>query len=195
MASRERGFTLLEVLVAVALLGLVVSVLAGSAIQGMGYEGDAARRMRASLLADRALWQVEAALKLGAPPQPGHEESLEAEEFRIIVDVQPLDLSQAGLGALLVPAPDAPRAGSPEPSEDGAAAAAALMPLFQVFVRVSWVEGLRELEVTRSTFAFDGSAAAQALGAGEQAEEAATPTPESGPGSGPGSAPEDEESE
>jgi hypothetical protein len=47
------------------------------------------------------------------------------------------------------------------------------MPLFQVFVRVSWTEGLRELEVTRSTFAFDGSAAAQALGASEQAEGAA----------------------
>jgi prepilin-type N-terminal cleavage/methylation domain-containing protein len=89
VASRQRGFTLLEVLVAVALLGLVVSVLAGSAIQGMSYEGDAARRMRASLLADRALWQVEAALKLGAPPQPSHEESQEGEEFGISVDVQP----------------------------------------------------------------------------------------------------------
>lgn len=188
VASRERGFTLLEVLVAVALLGLVVSVLAGSAIQGMSYEGDAARRMRASLLADRALWQVEAALKLGAPPQPGHEESQEGEEFRISVDVQPLDLSQAGLGALLLPAPDAqgaPATGSPEPSPEGATAAA-LIPLYQVFVRVSWIEGLRELEVTRSTFAFDGSAAAQALGAGEPAEAAAPP---------PEPAPEDEESE
>lgn len=179
MASRQRGFTLLEVLVAVALLGLVVSVLAGSAIQGMSYEGDAARRMRASLLADRALWQVEAALKLGAPPQPSHEESVEGEEFRISVDVQPLDLSQAGLGALLLPPPEAPGAPSPEPSTDGAAAAAALLPLYQVFVRVSWIEGLLELEVTRSTFAFDGSAAAQALGAGEQAEAAAeAPAPE-----------------
>jgi hypothetical protein len=78
-----------------------------------------------------------------------------------------------------MPAPEAPGGASAEASPDGAAAAAALMPLFQVFVRVSWVEGLRELEVTRSTFAFDGSAAAQALGAGEQAEAGAeTPEPE-----------------
>lgn len=184
MANRERGFTLLEVLVAVALLGLVVSVLAGSAIQGMSYEGDASRRTRASLLADRALWQIEAALKLGAPPQPSHEESQEGEEFRILVDVQPLDLSQGGLGALLAPAPEGPGAATPAPAptSDGAAAPV-LMPLYQVFVRVSWIEGLRELEVTRSTFAFDGSAAAQALGAsagagaGEKTDDA-VPTPE-----------------
>jgi prepilin-type N-terminal cleavage/methylation domain-containing protein len=184
VANRERGFTLLEVLVAVALLGLVVSVLAGSAIQGMSYEGDDSRRTRASLLADRALWQIEAALKLGAPPQPSHEESQEGEEFRILVDVQPLDLSQGGLGALLAPAPEGPGAATPAPAptSDGAAAPV-LMPLYQVFVRVSWIEGLRELEVTRSTFAFDGSAAAQALGAsagagaGEKTDDA-VPTPE-----------------
>ena len=186
MASRERGFTLLEVLVAVALLGMVVTVLAGSAIQGMSYEGDASRRTRASLLADRALWQIEAALKLGAPPQPSHEESQEGEEFRILVDVQPLDLSQGGLGALLAPAPEEagelrrrPRSAR---AADGAPVAVP-MPLYQVFVRVSWIEGLRELEVTRSTFAFDGSAAAQALGAsaGEQKTDDAVPTPEPEP--------------
>ena len=77
---------------AVALLGLVVSVLARSAIQGMSYEGDASRRLRASLLADRALAVVESGLKLGAPPQLGHRESQEADEFQLSVDVQPLDL-------------------------------------------------------------------------------------------------------
>ena len=171
---------------AVALLGLVVSVLAGSAIQGMSYEGDASRRTRASLLADRALWQIEAALKLGAPPQPSHEESQEGEEFRILVDVQPLDLSQGGLGALLAPAPDGRGRCDAGPGPADGAPAAVPMPLYQVFVRVSWIEGLRELEVTRSTFAFDGSAAAQALGAsagtgaGEPTDDAA-PAPEPEP--------------
>jgi prepilin-type N-terminal cleavage/methylation domain-containing protein len=172
VANSERGFTLLEVLVAVALLGLVVTVLAGSAIQGMSYEGDAARRVRASLLADRALWQVETALKLGAPPQPSHEESVEGEEFQLSVDVQPLDLAQAGLGALLAPPAETPGA-APQPAA-AAGAPAAAVPLFQVFVRVRWLEGVRELEVTRSSFAYDGTAAAAALGAGEE-EGDATP--------------------
>jgi prepilin-type N-terminal cleavage/methylation domain-containing protein len=186
VASRRarRGFTLLEVLVAVALLGLVVSVLAGSAIQGMAYEGDAARRLRASLLADRALWQVEAALELGAPPQPQHEETAEGDEFRITVDVQPLDLAQAGLGALLAPGPAA--AAAPEDAPAVAPApGAAPVPLYLVSVRVAWIEGLQELDVTRTTFAFDGSAALQALGASAQ-QGAPASEAEAGAGTGRG---------
>jgi general secretion pathway protein I len=176
-SSSARGFTLLEVLVAVALLGLVVSVLAGSAIQGMGYEGDAARRTRASLIADQALWQIEGMLALGAPPQPRHEESVEAEEYRLLVDVRPLDLTEAGLAALLAPPAEKSGSEAPEPAPAAApGSAAALTPLYLVQIRVAWTEGLRELEVTRSTFAFDGSAAAQALGASQQ--EGAVPAPQ-----------------
>lgn len=181
MANSRRGFTLLEVLVAVALLGLVVTVLAGSAIQGMSYEGDASRRMRASLLADRALWQVETAIKLGAPPQPSHEESVEGDEFQLSVDVQPLDLSaHPALAAVLVPPPES---GAPPPEAAAAEAGVpgAVVPLFQIFVRVAWLEGLRELEVTRSSFAYDGAAAAAALGASE-GEEAAPAEREAEPG-------------
>ena len=158
MTSRARGFTLLEVLVAVALLGLVVSVLAGSAIQGMSYEGDAARRLRASLLADQTLWQLESTLRLGSPPQPAHQETETEDEFRITLDVQPVDLAEAGLGALAAPPPEA--GGREKP----AAAVGSLLPLVQIFVRVAWTEGLVEQEVTRSSFAFDATAAAQALG-------------------------------
>jgi prepilin-type N-terminal cleavage/methylation domain-containing protein len=167
VTSRARGFTLLEVLVAVALLGLVVSVLAGSAIQGMSYEGDAARRLRASLLADQTLWQLESTLRLGSPPQPAHQESETEDEFRITLDVQPLDLAEAGLGALAAPPPEA---GGREAS---AAAIGPQLPLFQILVRVAWTEGLVEQEVTRSSFAFDATAAAATLGTatGDQAGE------------------------
>lgn len=179
MGSRARGFTLLEVLVAVALLGLFVTVLARSAIQAMSYEGDASRRLRASLIADRALAQIEAGLKLGTPPQLGHQESLEAEEFQLSLDVQPLDLAQAGLGALLAPAEGPPGAAPPPPAAPDGSGAAPL-PLFQILIRVGWVEGLHELAVTRTTFAYDASAALQALGAASQ-ENAPPPSEEAAP--------------
>jgi prepilin-type N-terminal cleavage/methylation domain-containing protein len=168
----RRGFTLLEVLVAVALLGIVVSVLARSAIEGMSYEGDATRRMRASLIADRVLWGVEAGLKL-APPQPTHEETVENEEFRVTLDVQPIDLGPGGLDALL-PAP-APASAAARGAPEAPKAPATPLPLFRIGVRVAWDEGLLEQEVTRSSFAYDGAAAAQALGAAEQGEAAAPP--------------------
>lgn len=177
----RRGFTLLEVLVAVALLGLVVSVLARSAIQGLGYEGDASRRLRASLLADAALWRIEADLKLGAPPKP-LEQSEEIEEFRVAVEVQPLDPAQSVLGALLVPPANAGGGDAP-PALNPADPNAPPLPLFQILVRVSWIEGLQELAVTRTTFAYDGSVVAQALGAGEEGQEGQpeqAPTPPEG---------------
>jgi prepilin-type N-terminal cleavage/methylation domain-containing protein len=169
-SSRRRtsGFTLLEVMAAVALLGLFGAVLAQQAIEGMGYEGDASRRMRASFLADRALWQVEAGLKLGAPPQPKQEEEETEDGYRVRVEVQPLDVTQLGL------APPADASGETENPPD---AAALPLPLFTVLVRVAWIEGLVEQAVTRTTFAFDGTAVAQALGA-EAGQQPEAPEPE-----------------
>lgn len=189
--TRARGFTLLEVLVAVALLGVVVTVLARSAIQGMNYEGDASRRLRASLLADRELARIEAGLKLGTPPQPGHQESQEGEEFRLSVDVQPIDPGQAGFSALLGPNEGEPGAAprGPQPS-DGPAPTA--LPLFEILIRVAWTEGLQEQAVTRTTFAYDATAALQALAAAN-----AQNNPQSEPNAPPpaeGEAPPEEES-
>ena len=155
--SRANGFTLIEVMAAVAVLGVFGTVLAQQAIQGMHYEGDARRRMHASLLADDALWQVEAGLKLGAPPQPKREERATEDGFRVQTEVQPLDPAQLGLGP--------PSAPSGQQSAD--AAAALPVPLFYVSIRVAWQEGLVEQSVTRTTFAYDGRAVAQALGAAQ----------------------------
>ena len=175
----RRGFTLLEVLVAVALLGVVVSVLARSAIEGMSYEGDATRRTRASLIADRALWSVEAGLRLG-PPQAVHEESEEG-EFQVMLDVQPLELGPGGLDALL--GAREKTKGADGPAGAGTPVPTVALALFRVFVQVSWVEGLRELSVTRSTFAYDASAAAQALSSEDEkkvGEENRPPPPSEG---------------
>lgn len=163
------GFTLLEVMAAVALLGLFGAVLAQQAIEGMGYEGDASRRMHASFLADRALWEVEAGLKLGTPPQPKQEATETEDGFRVQVEVQPLDVAQLGLA----PTADASAEAQSAPPD----AAALPLPLFTVLVRVAWIEGLVEQSVTRTTFAFDGTAVAQALGAQQQQQEQQQPEP------------------
>jgi prepilin-type N-terminal cleavage/methylation domain-containing protein len=177
LASREanevvrRGFTLLEVLAAVAVLGFTVTMLARGAIQGMRYEGDASRRLAASLIADRALFEVESALAQGTLPEVGHKESEEGgDEFRLSLDVAPLDPAALGIAALF----------TGPPSEAGAAPPAALAAapqLLLVTVQVAWTEGLTEQAVTRTSFAYDASAAAQALGA---AEGAAAGTPNAG---------------
>ena len=60
-AERRGGFSLFEVLAAVAILALTVTMLARGAIQGMGYEGDASRRFTASLIADQLLFEERAA--------------------------------------------------------------------------------------------------------------------------------------
>jgi hypothetical protein len=166
------------VLAAVAVLGFTVAMLARGAIQGMRYEGDASRRLAASLIADRALFGVESALAIGALPELGHQEQEEGDEFRLSLDVAPLDPAALGIGALF----------TAQPAEAGAApssAQAAVPQLLLVTVRVAWTEGLTEQAVTRTTFAYDASAAAQALGASEaesaEAPEAEAPAEEQEP--------------
>ena len=83
--------------------------------------------------------------------------------------MQPLELGSGGLGALLPPLPK----GAKAPADEAAKAPSVAIALFQILVRVSWLEGLRELAVTRTTFAYDASAAAQVLGSEEQQAAAA----------------------
>jgi len=184
----RHGFTLFEVMAAVAVLGFAVAMLARGAIAGMQYEGDASRRLAGSLIADRALFEVESALALGGVPPVGRQESEAGDEFLLAVEVLPLDPAQLGIGALFAPEPATPGS-SPAPSQPGTpvSAAAAAPVLLLVSVRVAWLEGLAEQAVTRTTFAVDTTAAQQALGSGsEEATETQPPAAE------PESAPEEE---
>jgi prepilin-type N-terminal cleavage/methylation domain-containing protein len=156
------GFTLLEVLAAVAVLGLVYVVVARGAIEGLQTQGDAGRRLRASLLADRTLSELELAVAAGAAPEIGETEASE-EEFAVVVEVAPFDL--AGLLAALpvaegqpVPSTDALQIF--QPSHRGGAPA-----LLSIVVRVAWIEGVSAREVTRTSFAFNAAPVAQALDA------------------------------
>lgn len=169
--ARARGFTLLEVLAAVAVFGIVYTLLAQVAMQGLAAEGDATRRLQASLLADRALGELEAQLAAGTPIPPGLTE-LEEGDFLIETEVGPFDL------ASLLPA-EVPRYLERPGSGGGgrtfavlAAPPRGLAPLLAVQVRVRWVEGAFEQQVSRTTFATDAQALApflEAVGAADQA--------------------------
>jgi hypothetical protein len=137
---------MLEVLAAVLVLGLLYSVLADVAIEGLRAEGEASRRLQASLLADQLLGDLEAELVSGATPPFGAEER-EQEPYRIEVAVVPLALPPEVIAAVTEAFPQS-RLLAKDPEESG---------IRQIDIRVRWDEGDRELSVARTTFAFDSN--------------------------------------
>ena len=143
------GFTLFEVMAAVLVLGVLYSVLATSAIEGLRAEGESRRRLEASLLADDHLIELEFGLESGDFPDIGVEET-EADGFRISIEVSPFDItpylgedfleqpSEEGSESLLT------RPDRPEES---------LLRMLDVVVR--WDEPEGEHEVRRRTLAYD----------------------------------------
>ena len=67
MSRAERGLTLLEVLAAVALLGILYTALAATTSQGIWNEFESRQRLEASLLADEVLARIELDLRAGVP--------------------------------------------------------------------------------------------------------------------------------
>jgi prepilin-type N-terminal cleavage/methylation domain-containing protein len=185
--KRSAGFTLLEVLAAVAVLGLVYSVLATAAIQGLRAEGDAGRRLRASLLADQRITDIEAQVALGQTPEIGETES-EEDEFVVRTIVEPLDLdigdtkaSKRATDRLDRAVGARPKAGKDETGKGEAStllhpAGASKQPLLRrIDLRVTWAEGDAEQSVRRTSFGLDMVAAApmiEQLVAAAEAEKA-----------------------
>jgi prepilin-type N-terminal cleavage/methylation domain-containing protein len=171
LSSSKVGFTLLEVMAAVAVLGLVYVVVARVAIQGLQIEGDASRMLRASLLADRALSDLELALAGGDAPRVGETETQE-EDFTVVVEVSPFDL-----GGILPEEAEADRQPAFPPSTLqllSPTTGGNVPTLLSIVARVSWVEGVSERKVTRTSFVFDAEAAAPLLeGIAELEEEPA----------------------
>jgi prepilin-type N-terminal cleavage/methylation domain-containing protein len=147
----DAGFTLLEVLAAVAILGIWYSVLASVAIQGLRAEGENARRIRAALLADRTLADVE--LELDARTFTFEIlDPLEEEEFTISVETIPLietEFQELDPTLLALFEGDL---------------SSLVSSLYTIEVRVVWIEGAHEEAVTRITYARDPSAIDQLLG-------------------------------
>ena len=166
MRRAERALTLLEVMAAVALLGIVYTFLAKAATQGVRSEADSRRRMEASLLADATLAEIETRLALGETLQLERTEE-ENEEFRISVEVTPFELAAELAGKLTGTAPEVPIA-------FGAAGAKAPSLVQRVEVRVVWDDGIFERSAERVTFAFD-TEAVQALTDGLEMPAGAAP--------------------
>lgn len=179
--DRRRAFTLIEVMAAVFILGLVVVTLARLVSQAHLDEGRSRLRARAALLADRLLAEVEEGIARGAAPELGKRDVSE-DDLRATIAVTALD------PALLTPGAEEdtnPRARAAVDSTAGPASwlsspqAEATPPLLQVAVRVTW-EGARvdadtgePYAIARTTYALN-PAALKALGeleAGDDGDE------------------------
>jgi prepilin-type N-terminal cleavage/methylation domain-containing protein len=157
---RSPGFTLLEVLAAVAVLGIVYVVVARGAIEGMQAQGDASRRLRASLLADRTLSELELAAAAGGAPEMGETQTSD-EEFAVVVEVAPFDV--AGLLAGVAAEEGRPAAPTPSLQLLQSSLSGGAPTVVSIVVRVAWIEGVSAREITRTSFAFNAEAAADAF--------------------------------
>ncbi len=155
---RSPGFTLFEVMAAVLVLGILYTVLATSAIEGLRSEGESKRRLQASLLADEHLIALESEMAGGLFPEIGTEET-ELEEFQLVIEVAPFDVTpylgdafqeELAEGSTSLLAPD---------RTEGS-----LLRLVSVMVR--WFEAADEHEVRRSTLVYDQATIASLVPAG-----------------------------
>lgn len=149
-ASARSGFTLLEVLAAVAILGIWFTVLASVAIQGQRSEGETERRMRASLLADQVLLDLELGFENGEFPEEPDE--YERDEFLVHVEATPIaEVDFPELDESLLPLLETALVG-------------VLDDVYMVRVDVSWVEGASDEKVTRVTYGWNALPFQETLG-------------------------------
>ena len=155
------GFTLIEVLGAVAVLAILYTVLASVAIQALRAEGESRRRMEASLLIGEHMAVLEAAIALGFAPEVG-EQSEEIEIFTVETRVRSIEAGTLGFES----------AGATEGSEEilfAESENAGPPPLREIEMLIRWSEGDRELQVARSTYALDTTGMADQLPATTEA--------------------------
>ncbi len=194
----RRGFTLLEVLAAVALLAIAYTILGGAGIQALQHEGEAARRFEASLLADRVVEGIESAFDLGSAPPLGTDEQVEG-DFLISIRVDPFDavVPERDRPRALERAEDRARRPGESRREDRPTLGPSLLvatgggrpgPLRRVEIVVTWSEGWGERRVTRTTFGLDREAATEVISALSDAARAAANAGAAGTPGAPGAA-------
>lgn len=171
-AARRGGFTMFEVLGAVALLAIVYSVLATTAVRGLRSEGESGRLLEASMIVDWQLAEIEMQLDRGEIPDLGLTES-ETEDgaYVIAVDVEVLDLPELTTQPSSLLSAASSESITTEAREEPVFGENS--PLREITVEVSWEEPEQTRSVTRTTYAFDIAAFAP-------------PPPVVGPGALPG---------
>jgi prepilin-type N-terminal cleavage/methylation domain-containing protein len=151
MRLSEHGFSLLEVMAAVAVVAIVFSTLARVASQGLHSEGLSKRRLEASLLADHAVSDLELNAAAGQVPAQGLSET-EDGFYRISVEVRRFPVLD------VIPVPS-DTIGEPNREPEDAE------PIWaqEIKVTVSWPEGFSEGSVKRMTYTVDLSGLGDAL--------------------------------
>ena len=154
-ASRA-GFSLLEVLGAVAILGIWFTMISEISMIGLRNEGRSHRALMASLVIDEVLHGIELRMLKGQWPKIESSEQ-ERDDYTIRIEVEPYELE--------LPESE----GSPRNSGDrlfehlAGPNPEAPSPLLSVRIEVAWQEGNYEDSVTRYTFSADLSKAKKAL--------------------------------
>jgi prepilin-type N-terminal cleavage/methylation domain-containing protein len=148
----QQALTLLEVMAAVALLGIVYAYLARAASQGIITAGQSRWRLEASLLADEAMAQVEQEIRDGVGLPLGEEE-IDADPFVITRAIEFYALPEE-----LFPRPESAAASLLHPGDTD------LGVLRLVRISVRWSDGVRMQRLHRITFGYDTEAAAPQLG-------------------------------
>jgi prepilin-type N-terminal cleavage/methylation domain-containing protein len=179
--ERRAGFTLIEVVCAVAILGILYTVLATSAIEALRAEGTGIRRIEASLLADTYVMQLEDVLEsAGAPPIGETEE--DHDPFTLALIVRPVAAIDLGVDPALLGESDVSALGV-RSDEDSR--------LREIQVRVSWHEGVQHHVVSRTTYGHDTTglegafaAASGVAGGGPEGEDGDSGGDGGGSGSG-----------
>jgi hypothetical protein len=164
MRNSDGGFTLFEVLGAVAILAIVYTTLSGVAIHWLRSEGESRRMLEASLLADWELSEFELELETGVAPELGITETEGDDGFTVTWEVTPFQTVIFKTASDKERERDAGKStGQPAPVPTGqpGSADAAAPPFLQVDLRVSWIEAGNEHSVTRTIFAVDEDAAAK----------------------------------
>jgi prepilin-type N-terminal cleavage/methylation domain-containing protein len=167
-ARRNAGFSLLEVLGAIAILGIWFAIISEIAMLGLRNEGRSHRAMLASLVADEVLAEMEIGMLTGQFPEISTDEE-QRDGYTVVTNVEPYDLQlpeptntplnrRSGEGSAATggkPGSPFKRLGGSSPNADS--------PLLRVKIEVVWFEGNGEDSVTRETFVVDLSQAQQAL--------------------------------